>query len=212
MNALILRGNTKQKEDYIHKYIRDNEIPEYNITRFDESLKIADARQIKSSLGKTSVSGKKRLFIIQKYPNAEAQNALLKTLEELDEATDFIFSCEEELLPTIVSRCTITNVSEQNEVDKITPPTSKMIDELTGNDRSQKLLAIQAFFSEEHDHPYEDLMLQLRYDLKVKTGENNSEKTLVIFNLLRKLSDAYPLVIFNNLNAKLTVEKVILGS
>src|SRR5438105_696956 len=102
MNAIILKGDTTSKVQYIVAYIQKNEIPEYNITRFDGPLKISDARQIKSSLVKTSLNGKKRLFIISSYPNAEAQNALLKTLEELDDATDFIFSNEGELLPTVI--------------------------------------------------------------------------------------------------------------
>jgi len=212
MRAIILKGDVKLKEEYIYRYIRDNQIPEYNITRFEQALKIVDARQIKSALGKTSMSGKNRLFIISHYPNTEAQNALLKTLEELDASTDFIFSCEEELLPTVVSRCTMVVLSTQKEDHSTLQLTPDIIEKLVvGDDIGRKFLAAQDFFSEVTDDPYQELILELRRIIKNHIRDNDLVKSARLFPLLKNLNSEHSLILSNNLNPKVAVEKIILG-
>ena len=107
MYGIILKGSKVSKDQYINSYIKDNNVPIYNVLRFEESFKIADARGLVKTLNTTTTSGKNRLIVIDSNPNTEAQNALLKTLEELPDDTKIIFCGSEELLPTIQSRCFI---------------------------------------------------------------------------------------------------------
>ncbi len=73
-----------------------------------EKLGIAEARIIKEHFFLKPYSAKGRSAVIEDagVMTAEAQNALLKTIEELPEAAVFILgsTSEENLLPTILSR------------------------------------------------------------------------------------------------------------
>src|SRR3990167_8636780 len=113
MRAFILKGSGDSKKNYIEKYISEKGIKTYNILRFSESLKIDEVRQIRRMLAIGSIGAGGRLIIIETTPTLEAQNALLKTLEELTAETDIFFCEEEKLIPTVLSRCINIRLGEE---------------------------------------------------------------------------------------------------
>jgi len=80
-----------------------------------EKLGIAEARIIKEHFSLKPYSAKGRSLIIEDADamTDEAQNALLKTIEELPEESVFILcsNSTDKLLPTILSRCQIEYLS-----------------------------------------------------------------------------------------------------
>lgn len=77
----------------------------------ESKIGIAEARKIKEHFSFKSFNGKVRGVVLENAVSLtdEAQNALLKTLEELPEDGLFILGADSDskLLPTVVSRCEI---------------------------------------------------------------------------------------------------------
>lgn len=86
---------------------------------YDSKLGIGEARKIKMHLAFTSLHGKIKAVVLEDASalTVEAQNALLKTLEELPEDALFILGAESDakLLPTVLSRCQIVILTERSE-------------------------------------------------------------------------------------------------
>lgn len=89
----------------------------------DTKLGIAEARKIKGHFSLKPYSSKGRAVVLENASSLtdEAQNALLKTLEELPEHAIFILAADSDskLLPTVVSRCQIIHLL--NPTSPITP-------------------------------------------------------------------------------------------
>lgn len=85
--------------------------PDFYVIEPDgSSIKIEQIRYINSKVLEKPVSSKRKVYIINDSDKMtkEAQNSLLKTLEEPPEHVTFILICKlkSNVLPTIISRCT----------------------------------------------------------------------------------------------------------
>ncbi|MBR6766127.1 MAG: DNA polymerase III subunit [Clostridia bacterium] len=89
--------------------------PEKNILRVDQ------VREVISTLYETPYEGRSKIYIFEKFhlANEQAQNALLKTLEEPPKAVTFFLLAENalSLLPTVRSRCKKIRLTELDEGD-----------------------------------------------------------------------------------------------
>lgn len=108
---ILLSENSEKTEQYIDVFITEHHISGYNVYRVRPAkteLTIDQVREIKKEI--ITAPGGMRLFVLYNAENAnvEAQNALLKTLEEKTGDNQFILCTnnEERLLPTIRSRST----------------------------------------------------------------------------------------------------------
>lgn len=112
MASILLLGSKTKAFEYLDVYIGEKNIPSYNIDRLD-GVKVEEIRDIKKKLSYKSVGN--RLFFMHGEITVEAQNALLKSVEEHSPATHFIFVAEKEddLLPTIRSRCFIVRLEKE---------------------------------------------------------------------------------------------------
>ena len=93
---------------------RDGNHPDAMVIRGEKSISVEAVRQAVRAVGEHTYEGGRRAVLIE---NAErmtpqAQNSLLKTLEEPNEETVFFLIADEMslLLPTIVSRCRVIRV------------------------------------------------------------------------------------------------------
>ncbi len=91
-------------------------VPKAKIIIPFEIKKIADSRELTRIV---SISQTKKIVYFLKnfdQASADAQNAFLKTLEEVQENIIFVLSAknEENILPTIASRCHIIKLNEHN--------------------------------------------------------------------------------------------------
>lgn len=88
--------------------------PDLLYIKAGEKLGIAEARKIKMHFSLKPYSAKGRVVVLEDAPSLtiEAQNALLKTLEELPQEAMLILgaSSDANFLPTILSRCQIIHL------------------------------------------------------------------------------------------------------
>lgn len=216
MRAYILKGSEDSKEEYVRKFIETNKIPPYNIFRFSETLSISDVREIKKNISLSSTSGKNRIVIIESDPTIEAQNALLKTLEELDSETEFFFKNDHELLPTVVSRCTIIRMIEdgkrktdsRGQETEDDPVLVRALIETQSV--GEALKSIEAFLAQNHEEPFSRLIFCLRSILVDNISRGNYPGAAVSYRLMKALMGYSALVSSNNLNARITAERLVL--
>jgi len=215
MRSYVLIGNPTSKEEFINKFVEENNIPSYNILTYADKLGIPDVREIKRTLSFTPGKGNKRLIIIAADPTIEAQNALLKTLEELDDDTTFIFSGEQELLPTIVSRSNVLRTEDgKQKTDSGGQKTEdgELVRRIIETDSaSGKLLLLDKFFNREHDYAFSKLILSTRDLLFEALLRNDNVFAKKCYPLFKSLTEYNELIKSNNLNQKLTAERAILA-
>lgn len=86
----------------------------------DQKLGIEQAKKIKEHLKTKPFSAKFKIVAAQSAQNftTEAQNSLLKTLEEPPGETIFILGCDKEssILPTVLSRCQVEYLHDQSNI------------------------------------------------------------------------------------------------
>lgn len=119
---LILPHIITDHKTWVGQYLLEQKItrnPENDISLSwinsdSKPLSIIQVRQMISDLQFFVPTGQVRYVIVLQIDQAseEAQNALLKTLEEEIESTQFIITaCDKsQVLPTVLSRCTVKNV------------------------------------------------------------------------------------------------------
>lgn len=127
-----------------------------------EKLGIAEARKIKEHFSLKPYSAKGRTVVIEDISvmTIEAQNALLKTIEELPAEAVFLMgtSSDASILPTILSRCKIIRLQatgnrqqDQEDIEKLLNATIEQRFELIEKtkNREQLLTELVSYF---HQH------------------------------------------------------------
>lgn len=213
MRAYLLKnGNSKLKDDFINQFINEKDIPIFNIARFTESFKISDVREIHKKIT-AFLSGKNRVVIIDSA-TIEAQNALLKTIEELPDDTSFIFLNEQDLLPTIISRCSIVNLGFTPEIGNVKLISSEDLinaRKLVKTDNlGESILSVEYFFEKSDLASFDYLIFVVNSVLKESIELNNISiirKSAIFLNYQIKNRGK---IISNNINPRLIIENFIL--
>lgn len=116
---LITKGNLHARREYISALCRKEHINVYDIFSLDgleKSIGIEDVRLFQTHLNRKPMYGTKTIAIIYNAHTLtiEAQNALLKTLEEPPPALTIILETDRaaHLLPTVLSRCQIIRLAQ----------------------------------------------------------------------------------------------------
>lgn len=114
MRSFIVVGGLHAQQAHLSEFIKSKSIPKAGVFEYPETLKIADVRAIKAQL---SMYSGIRLFVFHASATVAAQNAMLKSLEELPEDTFVIFFVKRvsDLLLTIQSRATIVRLGVAGE-------------------------------------------------------------------------------------------------
>src|SRR3989344_2419149 len=114
MASFLIVGDKTKRDEYIDSFIRNESFKDYEIENYEETILIDDAKKIVRSLS-LKITGKK-LIALRGEITIEAQNSLLKNLEELsDNCTIFVcVDSKDDVLPTIQSRSFIVNLDYSN--------------------------------------------------------------------------------------------------
>jgi hypothetical protein len=111
MASFLIIGDKLKRNEYINSFIENESFKEYEVESYEDKILIDSAKKIIRSLA-LKITGKK-LILLKGEITVEAQNALLKNIEELSENC-IIFICansKDDVLPTIQSRCFVINLS-----------------------------------------------------------------------------------------------------
>ncbi len=120
---LLISPSVEQRIEEIEKILIQvglkNPHPDLLYFPSDSKLGIEQARKIKEHFSLKPYSAKGRGVVLEDASQLtpEAQNALLKTLEELPTSSLFILGAnsDSKLLPTVISRCQIESLQEAPE-------------------------------------------------------------------------------------------------
>jgi len=119
MHSFLITTKDKNKaSEYISNFLKEKDIYPIDVSKpaYEKAMGIEDVRNIQKKILLKPFKGKTKAVIIQAYENitTEAQNALLKILEEPPSNTIIIISTQKKelLLPTIISRCKIIELKE----------------------------------------------------------------------------------------------------
>lgn len=112
----------------------------------EEKLGVEAAKKIRQHLSLKPYSAEGRIVVVESAHNltVDAQNSLLKTLEEPPESAIIILGAEKEsqLLPTILSRCQLHFLSDQTKSVKASDFTQE-IEDLFGKSVEEKFIYIE---------------------------------------------------------------------
>ena len=160
------------------------------------------------------------LIIMANMLTEQAQNSLLKTLEEPTSQTQFILTTPHEkyLLPTILSRSQKLFVREKiaTTASRITKPdTTQSADTFLKLDLVDRFLYIETLVKQDKETPgaiddfLGDLLEHYRIELLHATREKNSDEASVFSQKIRNINRARHFI-NKNANKRLTLENLIL--
>lgn len=212
---LIASKNKKIANGYINEFLNKKKIHplDRSINLYEKAMGIEDVRNIQKSIFLKPFKGKTKSVVIQAYENitAEAQNALLKVLEEPPSNTIIIIATEKKelLLPTIISRCKII-ILEEEKTDLTDEDASQLNTALgiilngTVGDRF-KIAQDISKNKEEGTLWLEKMTLFLRK----KMIENNKDPQ--VFNFLKNLQKTYTIIRSTNVNQRIALDNLFLS-
>lgn len=149
----------------------------------ESSLGVKDAKKVREHFHLKPYSAKGRVVVIWQSDRLtlDAQNSLLKTLEEAPTEALLILTAksEQELLPTVISRCQIINVLSLGRLtnkDKL-QKWSNTLDELMASTTTQKFQIIEK--TEDKDEMFEALIVYVHEKLRADSKWLEFSKLLI---------------------------------
>lgn len=216
MQSLVVVGKTSKINEYINEFVSSKKIKPYNIIRTGDRTKISEAREIKKIISLKANQKEARLIILTSDITLEAQNALLKTLEEVPDNIYFMITAEnkENLIDTILSRCKIVNLAKDTSAPDDNLEFEKEIKAVVSAEDKIKaaLLLSERFEGKDSRELLDRFMSELRKSL-IDAGTGEDKKTLtILWRIVYGLNNLYPLLVKNNINKRMALENIILES
>jgi len=173
-----------------------------------KNISVAQIRKIREDAYIKPHSAKKRIFIIEtaEYMNEQAQNALLKVLEEPPMCVVFILLTPSRLmlLETIISRCSLFLLNgEENAVsDEMIAQAEKLLDMIFDGNEYEILKELKAF--EKDRMKAEKLFSSMNKVICKRLATENISKTRgkILYNIYSK-NEEYIEMLKSNINTAL---------
>lgn len=193
---------------YIKKLLKKIGASEALIKKIEKdgvSLKIDSIRSIVPFL--IRATGEIRSVLIYDFETAksEAQNALLKILEEKVDSTQFVIISKEtsNILPTIISRAKVVRLLEHN-IKKNHGLDEFEFGTFFGN--TDKIKAEKALVIIDY------LIDKMRHNMKDALVKKDTRQTLEKWEVLKECLNCRTLLMRNNLNPQMTVDHLLILS
>lgn len=206
MRSFLVTGDSETRDNFIKKLIADENILNHNIIYFEEEITIENAKKLKQLLSKRY--SEKTIIIITAISSI-AQNALLKTIEDIQENVSIIFSMKSasEMLDTIRSRLFLINTG----INITRDDENVNIEKLMSSNPAERLSELDNHLVRKTDNSpsevYEGLIREYRKKLLTMSVENLS---LSYLEMIKRLLENYRLVKNNNVNLRFSLESLFI--
>jgi DNA polymerase III, delta subunit len=210
MDSFLLTGPISKSKEYAYDFLKKEKIDKLDITTVEseKAVGIALVKEFQKKIYLKPYKSDKKAVILQADQGltTEAQNALLKVLEEPPANTIIIVLSQssENILPTIISRCMVISMETENELTD-TEKYEKILGSLKSKGVGEKLRLAQDF-SKDRETALEFLKnLLLASENLLKYGDKNMTRTVKL------LHETYKEVKNTNTNLRLTMEHLFLS-
>lgn len=206
---IIVSKNKKDIDDFLQNFIKENKITKnriYTISPLKKDILISQIRELKKQI--LIATPFLRLFVIYEFDGAslEAQNALLKSLEEDIIKNQFILMAENEylILPTIRSRSEIVRLKSKNMPDaKIDEPYSNLL-------RKIELSTNYAFLADKTLANVQKSDVINFFEMLIIYYRSKLESSPISAKIIKKALLLKSLLESNNLNPQLTCDNLLI--
>ncbi len=207
MIPLIINSADPDKQEvFVNDFIQKNQIRPYYVFRIGPvktEISIDQIRAIRKEI--IMAIPEKRLFVVYKFDTAsiEAQNALLKTLEERNESNQYILLTEDigRVLPTIQSRSKTINLDDATPAI-INESVQKLIEAIDGQSNYSFLVPVTSISREDAIKFFDHSIVVLRSML------TSGKKSIPV--ILKSAVKQRSLLLNNNLNHQLAIDSFLL--
>lgn len=229
---IITSPNQKIRDAYIKSFCEDQQINLFDrtiITRETasktniKSIGIETIKQMQKKLFLKPIRSKTKIVILEEAHllTTEAQNALLKVLEEPPEHTIIVLSAnsKESLLPTIISRCQVielqTDTTKLKEKDESTMKAFlESLSMLSTGERLKK--AEQLAKDKEKAIVWTGKLIvvareKLIQDVILASEERERPESLRMTNYVKSLQSLYAILKTTNVNPRFAIETTFLN-
>lgn len=211
-NAKIANEIKKIAEAYaVHSFDQTIFTPVGKDTSRSSSIGISEIRNFQKTLLLKPLKSQKKLAIMHNAENLtpEAQNALLKTLEEPPDNTIIVLSTPrlESILPTVCSRCTILDLMDKMpQVEESVEKFTLLLSEIHSSSVSKRLQIAQDFAKSKDEAlvTLEQLLFSAQKTLRERPFEKNSKHAIHL------LQEFHTLIKSTNTNLRLSMEELVL--
>lgn len=220
---LIAKGSKEQQEKEIEKLLKPLAIDPIDITKItpENSIGIEAVRILKQEIALKPFKSETKAVIIEEAQTltVEAQNALLKTLEEPPAHTIIILLVSgsvDLLLPTILSRAHVIELTTNyqqltaNELEVM----SKQLDVISQGEIGERLkLAEDVSKDKDFVLRWLEKMILTTRQVLINEATKNSPHILIsrYLNILRLFQRAHTLLATTNVNIRFTLETLFLS-
>ena len=207
---IVVSKNNKSSENYVDLLIKVQKFSRdriFEIYPLKNEILISQVREIRREM--MMGTAKTRLFILHDFDKAtnEAQNALLKSLEEGGINNQFVLVAQNEylLLPTVRSRSKIVRIGSNEEIvdDKKSDLFLNLIDDINQS-ADYRFLSDPRLANITREKAREFLALAIKYYRSKLSSEPRSVK------IIKKALRLKALLESNNLNPQLAVDNLLI--
>lgn len=229
MHSFVITSRNKHKrEKYAIRICNEAQIHQADITFFNKdsfikkdkkkqvlSIGIEDIKEIQKTLFLKPIQSEKKACIIQEAQllTIEAQNSMLKILEEPPANTLIILTTDskELLLPTILSRCQLIDISEKISLsDKELEKFQNISERLKFLSAGEGLALAETLAKNKEDAAIwlENMIHIFHKKIIEAVDKKDDEEKIWYAEVIRKFQNTYQIIKSTNINLRMTFENL----
>jgi hypothetical protein len=223
---VVVSTDKKKRQEYVSVFCQNQNIDMLDITVIEKegsknlnSIGIDEIKNLHGKIFLKPIKSEMKVVILDQAHllTTEAQNALLKVLEEPPQHTAIILSTDstEQLLPTILSRCQIISLTpgelELDEVEK--RELENFIDNLPEMKTGEKLKKAEEL-AKDKDQAIEWVgksILVLREKMLLKISEAHPAGSETNILIIKSFQNLHNLLKTTNVNPRFAIENTLLN-
>lgn len=210
MQTVIIIGSPEKTKEQAQDLIKQNLISGFDAENysFEKAIGIADIGNIQKTIFLKPVYSQKKAVIVEAFSGitTEAQNSFLKILEEPPESAIIMMLVKnvDFLLPTVISRCAIINLSDRKTIDKNEEEKYlRLINSVLNGTANPMVLA------QDYSKDKETALILL--EKLILAVEKNLKDDLNFAGTLRKLQETHAAIKNTNANTRFALEHLFLN-